>query len=239
MKRMEIMLQTQELSKKYGKKMVVDRVSLHVPANSVYALLGPNGAGKSTILKMICGIASPSKGKIIFEEHDWSREDLRHIGALIENPPIYNNLTAYENMKVRALTLGIELGRINEMLQIVGLQDVGKKRAGQFSLGMKQRLGIALALLNNPKLLILDEPTNGLDPFGIEELRVLIRGFAKKGITVILSSHILSEVQQVADYVGIITEGKLEYENKIEPEDNLEELFIQIAKNRRSVSCSI
>lgn len=236
---MEIMLQTQDLSKKYSKKTVVDRVSLHVPANSVYGLLGPNGAGKSTILKMITGIARPSSGKITFGGHDWSRNDLRSIGALIENPPIYNNLTAYENMKIRAMMLGIQEKKIEEMLEIVGLKDTGKKRAGQFSLGMKQRLGIALALLGNPKLLILDEPTNGLDPFGIEELRIMIRGFAQKGITVILSSHILSEVQQVADYIGIITEGRLEYENKVDQNENLEELFIQIAKNRRDVSCSI
>ena len=118
-----------------------------------------------------------------------------HIGALIEMPPLYENLTAYENLKVRTTLLGLDDARINEVLQIVQLTNTGKKRAGQFSLGMKQRLGIAIALLNSPQLLILDEPTNGLDPLGIEELRELIRSFPCKGITVILSSHILSEVQ--------------------------------------------
>ncbi|MEE1101732.1 MAG: lantibiotic protection ABC transporter ATP-binding protein [Agathobacter sp.] len=236
---MKMILQTQELTKKYNKKKVVNQISLHVPENSVYGLLGPNGAGKTTILKMISGIVRPTTGNILFQEHEWSRNDLSDIGALIENPPIYNNLTAYENMNVRTMTLGIDDNNIERLLDIVGLQDVGKKRAGQFSLGMKQRLGIALALLNHPKLLILDEPTNGLDPFGIEELRMLLRHFADEGITVILSSHILSEVQQVADYIGIITEGSLKYESKIDKNVNLEELFLNIAKNRRSVACSI
>ena len=125
-------------------------------------------------------------------------------------PPLYENLTAYENLKVRTTILGLTDKRIDEVLQIVRLTETGKKRAGQFSLGMKQRLGIAVALLNNPKLLILDEPTNGLDPIGIEELRELIRSFPAKGITVILSSHILSEVQQTTDHIGIIAGGVLE-----------------------------
>lgn len=236
---MKMILQTQELTKTYNKKKVVNQVSLHVPENSVYGLLGPNGAGKTTILKMISGIVRPTTGNILFQGHEWSRKNLNDIGALIENPPIYNNLTAYENMKVRTMTLGIGEKNIEKLLDIVGLQNVEKKRAGQFSLGMKQRLGIALALLNHPKLLILDEPTNGLDPFGIEELRTLIRCFADKGITVILSSHILSEVQQVADYIGIITEGSLKYESKIDKNANLEELFLNIAKNRRNMACSI
>ena len=124
-------------------------------------------------------------------------------------PPLYENLTAYENLKVRTTILGLTDKRIDEVLQIVRLTETGKKRAGQFSLGMKQRLGIAVALLNNPKLLILDEPTNGLDPIGIEELRELIRSFPAKGITVILSSHILSEVQQTADHIGIIAGATL------------------------------
>lgn len=236
---MEMILQTHGLTKKYNQKKVVDDVSLHIPQNVIYGLLGPNGAGKSTILKMICGIVHPTAGNIMFEEHEWSRKDLNHIGALIENPPIYNNLTAYENMKVRSLMLGMEEKNMDELLELVGLRDAGKKRAGQFSLGMKQRLGIALALLNHPKLLILDEPTNGLDPFGIEELRILLKSFSKSGITVILSSHILSEVQQVADYIGIITEGSLKYENKMEKGENLEELFLNIAKNRRDTACAI
>lgn len=158
---------------------------------------------------------------------------MSEIGALIENPPIYDNLSAWENLKVRALLLGVEDGRISEVLKIVSLTNTGKKRSGQFSLGMKQRLGIAMALLGNPKLLILDEPTNGLDPIGIEELRELIRSFPKQGMTVILSSHILSEVQLVADDVGIISNGILGYEGPLTPGQNLEELFMQVVRETR------
>lgn len=160
--------------------MAVSNVSLNIQRNSVYALLGPNGAGKSTTLKMITGILKPTSGSIKFDGHSWQRNDLNNIGALIETPPLYENLTAYENLKVRTTLLGLDNKRIDEVLQIVRLTDIGKKRVGQFSLGMKQRLGIAIALLNNPKLLILDEPTNGLDPVGIEELRDLYVLFRQK-----------------------------------------------------------
>ena len=148
-------------------------------------------------------------------------------------PPLYENLTAKENLKVRTTLLGLPDTRIEEVLQIVQLTNTGKKRAGQFSLGMKQRLGIANALLNHPKLLILDEPTNGLDPVGIEELRELIRSFPQKGITVILSSHILSEVQQTADYIGIIANGILGYEGQLRDGEDLEQLFMQVIKHER------
>ncbi len=137
---------------------------------------------------------------------------------------------AYENLKVRTTLLGLDDARINEVLQIVQLTNTGKKRAGQFSLGMKQRLGIAIALLNSPQLLILDEPTNGLDPLGIEELRELIRSFPCKGITVILSSHILSEVQQIADHVGIIAGGVLGYEGELRAGEDLEQLFMDVIR---------
>ena len=137
------------------------------------------------------------------------------MGVLIELPPLYDNLTAEENLKVRTTLLGLPEKRIGQVLKIVDLKNTGSKRAGQFSMGMKQRLGIALALLGNPKLLILDEPTNGLDPIGIQELRELIRSFPKHGITVILSSHILSEVELMADDIGIISDGVLGYQSKI------------------------
>lgn len=232
---MEMILKTTELCKNFKGQKAVDRVSLNIERNSVYGLLGPNGAGKSTTLKMITGILKPTSGSIVFAGHPWKREDLRHIGALIEMPPLYENLSAYENLKVRATLLGLEESRIQEVLQIVRLTDTGRKRAGKFSLGMKQRLGIALALLNNPKLLILDEPTNGLDPVGIEELRELIRSFPEKGITVILSSHILSEVQQIADHVGIMAGGVLGYSGRINPGEDLEKLFMQVVRENRRV----
>lgn len=180
---------------------------------------------------MITGMIHKTSGEIFFEGHKWSRDDLSDIGALVEMPALYENLSARENLKVRTLLLGLPDSRIDEVLEIVSLKDTGKKKSGQFSLGMKQRLGIAIALLNNPKLLILDEPTNGLDPLGIQELRDLIRSFPKKGITVILSSHILAEVEQTADHIGIINNGKLQYQNIINHDDNLEDLFMDVIKS--------
>lgn len=228
---MDMILKTIDLCKSFSGQMAVNNISLNIEKNSVYGLLGPNGAGKSTTLKMITGILKPTSGSIEFDGHLWKRNDLEHIGALIEMPPLYENLTAYENLKVRTALLGLDDARINEVLQIVQLTNTGKKRVGQFSLGMKQRLGIAIALLNHPKLLILDEPTNGLDPVGIEELRELISSFPAKGITVILSSHILSEVQQTADHIGIIAGGILGYEGKLNANENLEQLFMDVVKS--------
>ena len=151
----------------------------------------------------------------------------------IETPPVYQNLTAWENLKVRTTILGLPDTCIAPVLHTVELENTGKKRAGHFSLGMKQRLGIALALLNDPKLLILDEPTNGLDPIGIQELRELITSFPEKGITVILSSHILSEVVQTADHIGIMAGGVLGYCGRIQPGEDLEGLFMDVVKENR------
>jgi len=232
----DIILETNNLSKRFKKQYAVKGISLEVKRNCIYGILGPNGAGKSTTLKMITGMLKPSHGEILFEGHKWRRQDLNYIGSLIESAPLYENLTARENLKVRTTALGISDSRIDEVLKIVELEDTGKKKSGQFSMGMKQRLGIAIALLNNPRLLILDEPTNGLDPFGIQELRNLIKSFPKKGITVIISSHILSEVEQVADYIGIICGGVLGYQNELKQGEDLEKLFMDIAgKYRREV----
>lgn len=229
-----IILETKNLSKNFkGEKAAVNDISLKVNRNSIYGLLGPNGAGKSTILKMITGMLKPSSGEILFNGHKWNRKDLASIGSLIEEAPLYENLTAEENLKVRTTILNLPDSRIKEVLKIVELENTRKKRAGQFSMGMKQRLGIAIALLNNPELLILDEPTNGLDPFGIQELRELIKSFPEKGITVILSSHMLSEVNQIADHIGIISAGVLGYEGELKNEENLEKLFMDIASKYR------
>ena len=205
---MGYMLETRGLTKRFGRgdqaQEAVADVSLHIREGEVYGLLGPNGAGKSTTLKMICGMLRPTAGEILFAGHAWRREDLYAIGSLIEEAPLYPNLTARENLRVRTTLLGLPESRVDEVLAAVGLADTGKKRAGRFSMGMRQRLGLALALIARPRLLVLDEPTNGLDPIGIEELRDQIRGFAAAGTTVIVSSHILSEVQQMADTIGII-----------------------------------
>jgi len=229
----ELILETRNLCKSFGKQKVVQDISLEVRKNSIYGLLGPNGAGKSTTLKMVTGMLRPTSGEILFENQPWSRKSLNDVGALIEAAPLYENLNARENLKVRTTVLGLPNERIDEVLQIVDLNNTGKKKAGQFSMGMKQRLGIAIALLNNPRLLILDEPTNGLDPFGIQELRELIRSFPNQGITVILSSHILSEVEQVVDHIGIISGGILGYQGEIKKGQDLEQLFMDVAGKYR------
>lgn len=227
---MKAILKTNNLCKDFKKQKAVNNVSITVRENSIYGLLGPNGAGKSTTLKMITGMLRPTSGKVLFNGHEWNRKDLEQIGALIETPPLYENLSAVENLEVRAKLLNIPKTRIDKVLKMVDLQNTGRKKAGQFSMGMKQRLGIAIALLNSPKLLILDEPTNGLDPIGIQGLRSLIRSFPSKGITVILSSHILSEVQLIADDIGIISNGILGYEGQMNKDENLENLFVEVVR---------
>lgn len=224
----ELIIETRCLKKYYGKQLAVNNISLQIPRGSIYGLLGPNGAGKSTTLKIITGLLHPSAGEIIAFGEPWERRHLRRMGALIESPALYGNLTAYENLLVHAKLIGLPKERIYKVLEIVGLKDVDKKLASHFSMGMKQRLGIAIALLGNPELLILDEPANGLDPIGIQNLRKLIRSFHEKGITVILSSHILSEVSQIVDHVGIISGGKLKYQGEINPTENLEALFMKV-----------
>lgn len=230
----EYIIKTNHVSKKFKKTYAIKDLSMCVRKNSVYGLLGPNGAGKSTLLKMITGITRLTSGEILFNNHPWSRKDLLNIGSLIESPPLYENLTAFENLKVRATLLGIGAEKCTEVLQKMDLADTKNKKISDFSLGMKQRLGIALALLNNPQLLVLDEPTNGLDPFGIEELRIMIRTFAESGISVIISSHILSEIQQVADDIGIIYNGSLLYQDKVEADEDLEQLFMDIVRRERA-----
>ncbi len=234
---MGTMLETRALTKRFGRgadaQTAVADVSLHIQEGEVYGLLGPNGAGKSTTLKMICGMLRPTSGEMLFGGRPWRRDDLYAIGSLIEEAPLYPNLTARENLRVRTTLLGLPERRIDEALEAVGLTDTGRKRAGRFSMGMRQRLGLALALLARPRLLVLDEPTNGLDPIGIEELRDQVRGFAASGTTVLVSSHILSEVQQMADSVGIIYRGRLAYEDRLRKNQDLEELFMDVCREGR------
>ncbi|ANW97608.1 lantibiotic ABC transporter ATP-binding protein [Thermoclostridium stercorarium subsp. thermolacticum DSM 2910] len=225
-----LILETRGLKKYYRKQPVVNNVSLRVPRNSIYGLLGPNGAGKSTILKMVTGLIRPDEGEIIVFGEPWSRRHLKRIGALIESPAFYGNLTVFENLLLHARLIGLSKESIYNVLEIVELEDVSKKVASQLSLGMKQRLGIAIALLGNPEILILDEPTNGLDPIGIQELRKLILSFPEKGITVILSSHILTEISQTVNHVGIMSNGELKFQGAIKRSENLEELFMEVVK---------
>ena len=229
-------IEIKNLEKSFKHHKVIRNISMSVPEGSVYGLLGPNGAGKSTILKMLTGLLRPDSGRILFCGTPWTRKNLEETGSLIETPPVYENLSAWENLKVRALILGETEERIKEVLEMVNLTDTGKKPAGKFSLGMKQRLGIAIALLGHPRLLILDEPVNGLGtPLGIQEIRGLIRSFADQGMTVMISSHILSEIQQTADHIGILVNGKMGYEGPVTEDMDLESLFMKIAAAEREV----
>ncbi|HHJ7375161.1 TPA: lantibiotic protection ABC transporter ATP-binding protein [Streptococcus pyogenes] len=203
----------------------MNNVNMNIPKGKVYALIGPNGAGKSTIMKILTGLVSKTSGSIIFEGREWSRRDLRKIGSIIEEPPLYKNLSAYDNMKVVTTMLGVSESTIFPLLNKVGLGNIDKRPVKQFSLGMKQRLAIAISLINSPKLLILDEPTNGLDPIGIQELREIIESFKSEGMTIMISSHILSEVEHLADFIGFIYEGKIVLEKEYDGSENLEELF--------------
>ena len=234
----DFVIETKQLTKIYGNQTVVDKVNLHVKKGRIYGLLGRNGAGKTTIMKMILGLTSITYGEVdVFGENIKGREKQVYprIGAIIETPGFYPNLTGTENLEIFAKLRGTAApNSVKRALEIVGLPYKNKKLFSKYSLGMKQRLGIANAILHDPELLVLDEPTNGLDPIGIEELRELIRSFPKQGITVILSSHILSEVEQVVDEIGIISNGVMGYQGEVSKEQNLEELFMKVvAENRK------
>jgi ABC-2 type transport system ATP-binding protein len=210
---MEYILTTDNLSKIYGEKRAADAVSLHIKKGDVYGLIGRNGAGKTTILKMICGLATPTSGSITFcgKTGGELTKEMNKIGSLIETPGLFPRMSAYQNLKIKCMICGKDNNEyINSLLKQVGLENVGKKPAQSFSLGMKQRLGIALALVGDPEFIVLDEPINGLDPQGIAEMREIIRRLSKeRGMTVIVSSHILDELAKVADSFGIIHGGKL------------------------------
>lgn len=211
---MSVIIKTANLTKMYGSHASVDQVNMTVNQGEIYGFLGRNGAGKTTTIRMLLGLVKPTSGKIeIFGEDlfQHQKDILRRIGSMVEVPGFYENLTATENLLINAKIMGFhKRSAIEEVLEIVGLQNETKKLVGNYSLGMKQRLGIARALLHYPELLILDEPTNGLDPIGIKEMRHLIKSLAeKRNITILISSHILSEIEQLADTLGIIHEGKL------------------------------
>lgn len=211
---MNTVIKTTNLSKIYGEQKSVDQLSITVNQGEIYGFLGRNGAGKTTTIRMLLGLIRPTYGQIeIFGENLFKNQKriLRRIGSIVEVSGFYENLTAKENLLINAKIIGVhKKNAIDEALEIVGLQNENKKLVGKYSLGMKQRLGIARALLHYPELLILDEPTNGLDPIGIKEMRRLIKSLAaERNITILISSHILSEIEQLADHMGIIHEGKL------------------------------
>lgn len=218
---MNKIIETTNLVKQYKKTKVVNQLNLSVEQGDIYGFLGPNGAGKTTTIRMLLGLIKPTSGDVrIFGKNLLENRIsiLSEVGSLVEYPSYYGNLTGYENLEAIHKLLRIkDKNQINEVLNIVGLMKAKDKLVKNYSLGMKQRLGIGLALLNSPKLLILDEPTNGLDPAGIQEVRELIKGLPSRyGITVMISSHLLSEVDQMANKVGIINEGNLIFEDHIQ-----------------------
>jgi lantibiotic transport system ATP-binding protein len=213
-------IETVKLTHKFSaNETALNRVNLQVIEGSIYGFLGPNGAGKTTTLKLILGLLKKQNGEISvfgkpFEENRINA--LRRIGSMIESPSIYGHLTATENLKILQKVYGCPPARIGEVLELVGLARTGSKRAAQFSLGMKQRLSIAIALLHSPSLLILDEPTNGLDPNGILEIRELLRDLNEThGITILISSHLLSEIEKLVTHIGIINQGVLLFQGTL------------------------
>ena len=213
----DLALQTAELTKRFGVRTAVDRLSLRVERGDIYGFLGPNGAGKSTTLRMLLGLVRPTSGVIKFPLRTSGWEYLRarsRVGAIIESPAFYENFSGRRNLQLLAsLSGGVRGKRVEDVLEIVGLRDRAQDPVKVYSYGMRQRLGIAQALLPTPELIILDEPTNGLDPQGIQETRELIRRLRDEfGLTVLISSHLLSEIEQLCNRVGIIHEGRLLYE---------------------------
>ena len=217
---MQTVIETKALCKQYGPHTAVDHVELHVPQGCVYGFIGPNGAGKSTTMKMLLGLIHPTAGRVRLLGQELTEKSrlplLRQTGSLIESPAGYLHLTAQENLEIVADLKGVPHKDICRVLDIVHLTQDRNRRVGQYSLGMKQRLGIAMALLGSPKLLILDEPTNGLDPAGIQEMRALIRNMpAATGATVLISSHLLGEMEQMVEQVGIIDHGHILFEGPL------------------------
>lgn len=231
---MKKILKIKNLEKSYNKKKVLDIDSLEIEEKSIYGLIGKNGAGKSTLMKLILGLVKKDGGEIkVFgcELNSKNQKDFnKNLGALIENPSFYDHLTGYENLEIISSLKGVDKKEISKTLDLVGLKNVGKKKAREYSLGMKQRLGIAIALIGNPKLLILDEPINGLDPQGIEEMRNLFKNIVKNTSTsILISSHILDEIEKISTHIGILKDGKLTYNGSLEKYRRLHPPFISIA----------
>ncbi len=236
-------IETKKLTKSYADFTAVSDIDLHIPKGAVYGFLGPNGAGKSTTMKMFLGLTKPTGGSFTINGKKYPEnrmEILKEVGSFIEAPAFYGNLSGEENLEIIRKILGLPKSSVSEALEIVGLTQFKRRLAKQYSLGMKQRLGLAGALIGTPPILILDEPTNGLDPVGIHEIRTLIRSLPEKyDCTVLVSSHLLSEIELMADKIGILNHGHLLYEGTLDqlktdaasngyPTDNLEDTFLAL-----------
>ena len=240
---MDYMITTKHLTKKYKNFVSVNQVSLHIRKGSIYGFLGPNGAGKSTTMKMLLGLTAPTKGSFSIDGKHFPEDRmdiLKEIGSFIEAPSFYANLTGRENLDVIRRILGLPKESVEDALQLVGLAEFGDRLAKKYSLGMKQRLGLAGALLGRPPILILDEPTNGLDPSGIHEIRELVKSLpGLYDCTILISSHMLSEIELMADDIGILNHGRLLFEGSLDElrqtavktgfaANNLEDVFLSM-----------
>lgn len=228
---MEYIIETEGLTKRYGKRLCVNNISIHIAKGDIYGFIGRNGAGKTTAMRLILGLARPTSGKIKLFNSDDLNAQRKKIGSLIEAPGLYKRCSALENMKRFSILYGGDDKEIEELLSFVGLNGVGNKKVGQFSLGMKQRLGIAIALLGNPEVLILDEPVNGLDPAGIKEVRDLLLKLNKeKNVTIMISSHLLDELAKITTKYGIIN-------NVVLVEEIDAQKLMERCKNNIVISC--
>ena len=242
---MDYIITTDQLTKKYKNFTSVNSVSLHIRKGSIYGFLGPNGAGKSTTMKMLLGLTAPTKGTFTIDGKHFPDDRLtilKEIGSFIESPSFYANLTGWENLDVIRRILGLPKSSVEDALELVGLSEFGDRLAKKYSLGMKQRLGLAGALLGRPPILILDEPTNGLDPSGIHEIRNLVKSLPDLyDCTILISSHMLSEIELMADDIGILNHGRLLFEGSLDDlrqnalqagfaADNLEDMFLSMVE---------
>ncbi|MCI9457457.1 MAG: ABC transporter ATP-binding protein [Oscillospiraceae bacterium] len=242
---MDYIITTERLTKKYKNFTSVNNLSLHVRRGSIYGFLGPNGAGKSTTMKMLLGLTAPTRGSFTVDGKQFPRDRLailRETGSFIEAPSFYPNLTGRENLEVIRRILGLRKNTVEDALELVGLSEFGDRLAKKYSLGMKQRLGLAGALLGRPPILILDEPTNGLDPSGIHEIRGLVKSLPDLyDCTVLISSHMLSEIELMAEDIGILNHGRLLFEGSLDDlrqsarqagmsDGNLEEVFLSLVE---------
>lgn len=248
---MDYMITTEHLTKKYKNFTSVNKLSLHIRKGSIYGFLGPNGAGKSTTMKILLGLTAPTAGSFTIDGKHFPADRLailREVGSFIESPSFYANLTGRENLDIIRRILGLPQSAVADALELVGLAAFGDRLAKKYSLGMKQRLGLAGALLGRPPLLILDEPTNGLDPSGIHEIRSLVKSLpALYGCTILISSHMLSEIELIADDVGILNHGRLLFEGSLDElrayamqsgfaADNLEAMFLSMIETDNAAS---
>lgn len=247
---MDYIIKTEQLTKQYKKFTAVNNLSLHIRKGSIYGFLGPNGAGKSTAMKMLLGLTLPTSGTFTIDGKIFPRDRLsilKEMGSFIETPAFYGNLTGYENLDIIRRILGLSEKAVEDALELVGLSEFGDRLAKKYSLGMKQRLGLASALIGRPPILILDEPTNGLDPAGIHEIRNLVKSLPKRyECTVLISSHMLSEIELMADDIGILNHGNLLFEGSLDDlrqnakqsgraTDHLEDVFLSMVEQDNAI----